>query len=157
MTKKLAYILGFLWADGYLIHTKKTSKVVGMYLKYEDFNEIEDIIKDELKITTFYERYFNSKKRGKQRGFTSGKVKLYNFLYKLGYKDKSKISPIKVINYVGVEYFKYWLRGLIDGDGSIYCSSRTSQLSITSSYDYDWRDLIQIIKEEVGITHIGFF
>lgn len=134
-TKYISYILGFLWADGHL-----SKHNITLECKEKDLIEIE-------KYFSFIE--YKSFKRKRLHNKESNKIlyscdkEFVNFLFNYDYKNKSFVSPRKIINLIPEEYKNYFYLGWFDGDGCIYINQKTGnyQLSFTSSYEQDWKCL----------------
>lgn len=118
-TKELAYFMGFLWADGYVL--KKIDKngiqhhKVNFEIASEDFDDIHSVFKG---FSTW--SVSKRKRRESWRETSSATINnkfLCEFLISLGYCDKHSsfervfeyLSPSKLID--------YFILGLFDGDG----------------------------------------
>lgn len=71
---------------------------------------------------------------------------MYYFLIENDYKIKSSINFQKIWDKIPNNFKKYFLLGIIDGDGHFNYQFRknkyhSGELVITSSYDYDWSTL----------------
>ena len=74
----------------------------------------------------------------------------------MGKYTNSIESHKNILEYVPQEYVKYFLRGLIDGDGCIYTFPAKNkhskiQLSISGKYEQDWGFICNFLKENFGI------
>ena len=133
-TKEISYILGFLWADGYLF-----KDAINMWLKREDCEDIKNIF-DKTGLWNNYYRYKNSKFRKEQMCFQTNNRFIFDFLVENKYKEKSLVSPNEILSLIPEELKNYFFRGYFDGDGSIgkYEKYKSVYMSFTSTYDQDW-------------------
>lgn len=145
-----AYILGLLWADGF-VKQKHSISISGVE---------EDMIHH---ISTF-------KKTGEWRVIRREKhrygiktkpiltvecnnIELLRYLEDKDYKSKSYSSACKIIQTIPEELQHFWFRGLFDGDGcfSIIEIGKNNRIqgsiSIASSFDQDWSYLINLCKK----------
>ena len=150
--KELAYFLGYFWADGYI----RSDKSLVLEIAKDDADDIEHIISS---IATFslYERIRTNRKPQKTFFYHDGSDEVANKLINLGKYPKTTESHVKILNYIPKEYIKYFIRGLIDGDGCLYISPQNAkhhltQLTISGRYEQDWDALINFIKEQYGLV-----
>lgn len=123
-TPNKAYVLGFIWADGYV------SKSNGLVIAISR-NDIEvlEFIKAELgtdaSIKSFKDKYVR---------FSINRIQIYQSLVKLGLgRNKSKNNtPIPEIS---SDLLPHFLRGFFDGDGSIWISDGY-RASFTKGYNF---------------------
>lgn len=142
-TKYHAYLLGFMWADGYLLYGKKR-KEMRVEIVDDDMADIKNVF------DTTGKWYFitrNRKNRKPQTTASGNNAKLCDYLYEKDYKEKSTVSPKKIIESIPKNFIKYFLRGWSDGDGCFYTNGTTRQFSICGSYEQDWTFIEQIFKE----------
>jgi hypothetical protein len=142
-TKEVAYLLGFIWADGSLGSNKKC----GIYLEIleEDMNEIKSIIK-----STGNWR-FKTRQRNNWKPVTNAHTnnrKLYEFLIDNNYGIKSTTSPDKILSKIPENLKHYFFRGLIDGDGCFYINEKQYlyQFSITSTINQNWKFFSNLLQ-----------
>jgi hypothetical protein len=141
-TPEIAYIFGFLWADGSIRYSQHKASGVSIELQREDADHLEKIYKGCGIKYKIYHR--NRKNRKPQKNLIINDVKLTNLLInKYSFDQKSKIFfDLKKIS--GLE--KYFLLGFLDGDGYVkYC------LQFSGSYDFDWSNLIAYFRG-IGIS-----
>lgn len=142
-TKYHAYLLGFMWADGYLLYEKKRKE-----MRVEIVNDDMVNIKNIFDMTGKW--YFitrNRKNRLPQTMASGNNAKLCDYLHENDYKEKSMVSPTKIIKSIPKKFIKYFLRGWSDGDGCFYTNGRTRHFSICGSYEQDWTAIEQIFNE----------
>lgn len=143
-TKESVYMLGLLWADGYV------SK--GDY-KISLTNKIRDAL-DFLKTVfitgnwcTFYECNQEKNWSDTLKFFISNKFLVKN-LNKLGYYPLSRESACKILAIIPENLKHYWFLGLIDGDGCFYFNDKHKlrQFQITGPIDQDWTFVENLFK-----------
>lgn len=132
--KELAYWLGFFWADGYI---RKDSELV-IEISEEDGIMLEPIFK-RLASFKIYKRIREGRKP--QMSFYYRDKNIAQVLKSLGKYSNSIESHEKILQYIPEKYRNYFIRGLIDGDGSFYTDSKHVQFSIYNSINYDWEYL----------------
>lgn len=142
-TPEVAYILGLLWADGYVYkNEEKNAFKIVLETKYEDFLEFKEIL-SKIGKWAFYER--NRKKYSKQGRAVAFNRPLVNFLIENDYKVKSNESADKILSKIPDHLKHYWFRGLLDGDG--YICKRDYKLTISSSFEQNWEYLQNLSKK----------
>lgn len=138
--KELAYFLGFFWADGY---NKPKDKALVIEIVEEDGITLEPIF---MRLATFsiYKRIREGRKP--QMTFYYKDKELFELINNLGKYPKSIESHQKIFEYIPEEYWIYFLRGLIDGDGCWYTSdSGATQFSICGAKDFNWEYLRNVL------------
>jgi len=125
-TAEVAYFLGFLWADGYVVRQELRLSILTV-----DMNIIKPTLN---KIGKWN---YNERLRDGYKpictAITSNK-KLFDFLIDNDFKIKSGASADKILNKIPNHLKHYFFRGLIDGDGCI----DKNGVSISSNYTQDW-------------------
>lgn len=150
--KELAYFLGYFWADGYI--DKHNS--LRIEITSEDANKIFHIF-DRICSFNLYTR--KRKNRKAQTTFYTSGVENGFLLRKLGKYTKSLESHEKIFNFIPKQFHKYFIRGLIDGDGNFYIDENAFMkkkylrvfFSIASRLNQDWSYLMKVLKE-FGLT-----
>lgn len=141
-TPQAAYILGLLWADGYINPPYVTS--------IECVSNDVDVFQKIFSVTGEWTRYERrrDKRKPQSRLHTSNK-EFVDFLIKHGYSSKSSNSACSIISTIPENILQYWFRGLIDGDGCFYMSADKTnrQFCITSSYEQDWKYMEDVFKK----------
>ena len=152
MDREFAYLLGFIWSDGFV--SKDNNYVVSLSIEENDYKDIETVINKHI---LWEKRKILDKKRpnGKPqiRSYVYNK-KIHNFFVKLNYQYKSFNDFNKVKDFIQKNLLKYFIRGLIDGDGCFYVNYKTKKYQkfiITNNSNYDWTSFCDILKE-INIT-----
>jgi len=130
-TPEVAYLLGLLWADGWVVSKKTFS--VDIKLVSEDMRPLEKIF-----FATGNWRKYQHAPIGRKptTHLRASNKKLVEYLVSLGYKAKSYLSARRVLESVPDHLKHYWWRGYLDGDGFISKTQYIIQFS--SGYDQDW-------------------
>lgn len=144
-TKEVAYILGFLWADGYIrkpynitttINIKDSIDIKNVFSRTGDWN--------------FYEiNRYDKRNNRKYKNFTittSNKI-LVNFLLDHDYDKKSYINPYKILSKISTNLKIYFIRGFCDGDGCFYKNKSCNQFTITGTYNQNWNWIEDVYNE----------
>lgn len=134
ITPELAYWIGFFWADGFINFTG----CMRIEITEEDGECLKKLF---LSIFPFliYKRARRNKKCQMLFSVTDNNVS--ELLKSLGKFSNTNESHEKVFNYLKDEnLIKYFLRGLIDGDGNFYInkSIKYAQFTLASNYEQDW-------------------
>lgn len=144
-----AYLLGLIWADGYV--DKKYQ--IELCLKADDFNCVKSLIENyEYTNFKFSHKVYKGKVFGKLRGlFKISNVNLNSFLREIGYREKSLISPIKVLSIIPDELKYLWWRGYFEGDGCFYDGSHLKipsyKFTIWGSVNQNWECVINLYNQ----------
>jgi hypothetical protein len=134
----VAYFLGLLWSDGYII-SKGSGKEnsIKIEAKKSDLIEIIDTL------STMGKWTISTRTRpGRQEQMlicTSNRI-LVDFLVEHGYLNKKIESADKILSKIPDNLKHYFFRGLSDGDGCFYINEKNKcyQYSIASTYEQDW-------------------
>jgi intein-encoded DNA endonuclease-like protein len=135
----MAYIVGFLYADGNIVKTKRGTHYVSWYTADKDLLiSMKSIMQAEHLIK------LRESTAGKVYRMQVGSLEWYNDLSKLGLtpnKTKRLVLPSIPKDYIG-----HFVRGFFDGDGNVWVgqihknrdsSTKTIQVAFTSaSYDF---------------------
>lgn len=143
-----AYLLGYLWADGYV--RKKKPYQVSLAIATKDADEIRSIV---LKTGEWCETLNRANTSGGRNNAALCKFFLTNkdisfWFSSMGFHSKSNESPRHLIGFIPEKLRHYFWRGYFDGDGCICSISNGGALcvSFTSSEDQDWSLLSETIK-----------
>lgn len=161
-TKEAVYILGLLWADGYIAtyvnkKTHKKSYRVEVQLVQNDMNDLLTIFTQTGKWNIFTGNYKNNdnlQRQPRTTVCTSSKV-LHTFLLDNDYGTKTISSPTKILKTIPQDLHHYFWHGYFDGDGSLWISKNgyQRQLSLCGSIEQDWTDAIELFRTLDIIYH----
>jgi hypothetical protein len=131
----VAYFLGYLWADGYIVRQE-----IRLSILTSDMDVIKPVL-DRIGKWNYNERQRENRKPI-CTAITNNR-KLVDFLKDNDFKIKSGASADKILSKINDSIKHYFFRGLIDGDG--YISERG--LSISSNYIQDWNYVTNIADD----------
>lgn len=150
-SKEVCYFLGLLWADG---HVSKKDNSISIECNGDDMIEFRKSL-DKFGKWSYYDR------KRERYGLDCKPVTnayiydslLHDFLKENDYLDKSIFSPNKIISKIPEELIRYFLLGVIDGDGCFYFKENLSnQFYLTGSIDQDWKSF-KLIFDNIGVKY----
>lgn len=146
LSPQAVYVLGFLWADGYL-NNEHSVKVEGSK------SDIEEIYPTFLK-TGKWNLYFRNRPNRKPQALiqTSNKH-LVKFLSQHNYSPKN-YGPATILNLIPKQLRHMWLRGYMDGDGCWYLHTKNylRQFSLAGAYDQNWAS-VETLLNSLGVQY----
>jgi len=156
-SKDKAYWLGFIVADGYVMHNSikdnnSTSNGLRIRLMESDKTHLEKLNENlnynkNIRIVKNYGIYKNQQDLAE---FSLHSIKMVNDLEKLGLVSGDKSCHEQVPN-IERKWMKYFILGLFDGDGHISIGKKVYEIGFLSS-----KEMIEYIKtfleEELKIT-----
>lgn len=145
VTKELAYVLGFTWADGWIRKTKYHHEIRVECVR-DDIEELYNVFLQ----TGKWNKYFRNRSgRKPQARLNLCHEELVNTLLECDYSAKSYKSADKILQLIPEKFHSYWFRGLIDGDGCWYVNKtkHKRQFSLTSSAKQDWHFFERLLKQ----------
>ena len=140
-TPEAVYLMGFLWADGHL--TKKGYRIsICMHSK-----DLKDLNRSLKKTGKWQIRY---RKCGIIVNIEKSCKEVHQFLKLNGYKTDAD----KFLKLIPSDLRKYWLRGLIDGDGNIFINNKQTKyrVSVTSAIDENW-DYLKNVCDDLYVNY----
>ncbi|MBP9777780.1 MAG: hypothetical protein KBD25_01195 [Rickettsiaceae bacterium] len=152
MNKETAYVLGFIFGDGWI--SKPNSKHYQVMVKNQINDALPYLEPIFTKMSKWQSRYIFDKTgtRKDQLRFTISNKELVNFLNEdLDLKNKNNYFSQKLIDFIPEHLHQYLLRGLFDADGGVYFIRNSLECDITSNYDFDWTNLISLIQRYLDI------
>lgn len=149
---EIIYLLGLMWADGFLNKSKNGyNHQLGFTMVEEDLIIIKPII-DSIGKWNYHKRKQTNKNWKPSINVITNNKRIYEFLINHNYNEKSQISADKILSKIP-DYLKhYWFRGLIDGDGCFYyykpkSGSVLRQFALASTYNQDWSYFEKLCNE----------
>ena len=142
-TKEVAYLLGIIWADGFLNPSKNgNNSNLGFTMVKEDIDEIKPSL-EKIGKWNYYERKQPVETWKPSVNVITNNKRIMKFLIEHDYDKKSYMSADKILSKIPNELKHYFFRGLIDGDGCFYFykpnkGSTIKQFTLTSTYEQDW-------------------
>lgn len=130
--KNAAYLLGFLWADGFINYSAGRPSGIGVELLRKDATDIEPLFQ---KLFKKYGKY--ARTRGHRQPvitFVVCDVKLARFFIKKYQFDKKSMRFPDISEFIPEDLHVYFLRGYFDGDGYI----DVSRTAISATIGNDW-------------------
>lgn len=117
-TEVKAYMLGFIYADGYVISRKGNAKALGFFIQEGDkylLDKFQSEIAPQIKVGIVQ----NGKSKAAQ--FRVNSKKIYADLHKWGvYENKSNLNSYKLkVPPISPNLIRHFIRGFFDGDGGI--------------------------------------
>lgn len=148
-TPEVAYILGLLWADGYV---SKTTNSINLQCLKEDIDYFYPIFQTTGQYNLYHKKQsLNNKISGT---INCSSPQLHSFLKENGYLNKSISSHKTILSNIDLNLHQYFLLGLSDGDGCFYINMKNHlfQWTITSTYKQEW-GAIESIFHELNINY----
>lgn len=143
-TPEVAYLLGLLWADGY-VHP---NKVVLSCLRADALDYMSAFEATGTWRVHDYQYYRYNVPMQPSRVIQLGHTGLATYLRSHGYASKSSDSACVILSTIPEHLKHYWVRGLFDGDGYIgYGSTGSSWVKLTSSYEQNWKYLEDLCQK----------
>ena len=143
-TEKKAYLLGFITADGSVTYRKDREYGKVLRLEVQERDEcVIDLLISELNSES--KKYYREKnnKRSVQVNINSSEI--VESLSKYGVIPNKTYLMANLYRELGENFEKHYLRGLFDGDGSIYFSNGIPHCSFVEGIEsvvIDFRDMI---------------
>jgi len=139
-TPEVAYILGFLWADGWV---SKDHPFIRTEILETDANDLVPVF-----MATGKWGISSRSRPGRRRQTTFATTgrDLHRHFVQLGFCEKDRVSAKQVIDSVPAKFRHYWARGLFDGDGCIYTNQKQSlaHVTIAGAFAQDWAGVLDL-------------
>jgi len=130
-TKEAAYVLGLLWADGYMNGGRPNR--IAIEIVADDFDAIRGVF-DATGSWSVSRR--KRKNRRPQACATICNKPLSEFLLSFGYGEKNVRSACGILEKLPIDLRTYWWRGFFDGDGCFYSRRHVRQRETKESYEH---------------------
>ena len=135
--KEIVYLLGLIWADG---HLSKSDNTLSIECVSEDMLCFKETL-DKVGKWSYHHR-----QRIDERTNTKPIINAYicdsllhDFLKENDYLEKSLKSPEKIISKIPERLIKYFILGMVDGDGCFYYKEKCAcQFILTGTLYQDW-------------------
>ena len=126
-----AYILGLLWADGYIIGNSVRLEVQKVKVEY--------FVRSIKKTGNWAASERRRPNKKAQMLINTNNERIANHLRKFGYGPRAYVSACEILKTIPQDLIRYWFRGIVDGDGCFYVRDRDCcQFSIAGSFEQDW-------------------
>lgn len=147
-TDEEIYILGFLWADGYL-NGENIKRNLQCEILYKDFISLQSTFNKVGKWGKFKRQA--SIKNGVSRQarislIISDTKLIQKLISSFNFDKKNYICPTKLLNKIPKKKQYLFYRGYSDGDGCFYITNKAKHFFIGSTYDQDWTHIIDLFK-----------
>ena len=129
----MAYILGFVFADGAILDSRKSSRTCYLSITINDrclLEEIKHKLASMHKVITIppekiliKNKYYINSEKYKLR---IGNMEIFQDLINLGVRPRKSLTMLHP--YVPNEYYKFFLRGCFDGDGCLSTYYKNGQV-----------------------------
>lgn len=158
----VAYLLGFIWSDGFLQRNKSGScSHIGIKINETDMGHLKEIFNNIGKWNYHTRKYGNNWKNSVS--IMTNNKRIYDFLIENDYDKKSHVSPYKILNKIPDNLKPCFYLGVIDGDGCFYyykskTGSKITQFTLASSYEQDWsymEDLCKLLEIKYSINKVS--
>lgn len=151
ITNEAAYVLGLLWADGYISNSGR-NRYIRIECLSSDMEHFSKIL-NKTGNWNYSNRIRKNEKGLNKKPVTVANISnepLYEFLTSVDFSEKSTESPDKMISLFKKDnLIKSFILGVIDGDGCFYFNKKYGlrQFTITSSFNQDWNYVEEIFKK----------
>ncbi len=155
-TPKMAYILGFIFADGSLAISSGKNNL-SFKIQIGDIEIIEAIRKCICPDKPLYNRKARPPGRKNQIGIDITNETICSDLVKLGVPIGSKKTYTMTLPDVPEDMFNHFVRGYFDGDGNLNIQKHKSKITNinwnTSCVSHDWnQQLLEMIKKYLDVN-----
>lgn len=140
---EIAYFLGLIWSDGTL---RIGDRKVGLDMVREDL-ELLNLNKWIGKMTVQYKKNKKHPTWKESMKLTFKSRPIYDFLVECDFKEKSIMSPTKILDKIPEHLHHYFFRGWFDGDGHFPKMKWHYNLSLAGSTEQNWASAIQLCKK----------
>lgn len=128
----VAYIYGYLWADGYI----QRNNTLGIGVNSDDvyiLNLIKQYIGGSINNYSRYDK--RTDKTYNNSTICLHSRRIVDNVRKLGFRDN--------IDFIPKQYYRHFLRGYFDGDGCIYVNEKNYlfQITLAGSYEENWNHI----------------
>lgn len=145
-----SYLLGYLWADGWIRLHNGLPQSVGMEILDRDADYLIPIF-EEMGVISVSRR--QRENRQPQACISVNSRPLAEALHSLGL-TKNRLNCKNLMEILPISLRRFFVLGLVDGDGCIYISkdSKVQQFYITACKEQSWEYLKEFILKECGVS-----
>lgn len=136
-----AYILGFLFSDGYI-----SGQQLGLRLKKTD----KDVLR---KIKDYFCEQIKLQEEKTSYTFVVSSYKVINNLMKIGMKRNKSYKELSIPN-IPIELKRHFIRGYFDGDGTIYVCKRKKYNHLKAAICSSSNCILKEFKKEMSLYNI---
>lgn len=144
-----AYMLGFLWADGWVSKTKFTIRLI---IIDEDFNDIKPDWLASAKSWIYFVYDDGNPEHKRQARVTIHHREFHDFLVQNDYLFKSGYSADSILDKIPIQFRNYWWRGYFDGDGCFMFKGSLGRVILSGGYGQDWTFFDRLAKT-IGLDY----
>ena len=138
--KEIAYIVGLFWSDGFIVQNR-----IGIENIKEDIDNIKYLFEN---IGDFcYNERLRKGRTKKVACIQYCSKEIVDIFKEYNFENKSKVSPNLIKMGIKDENIKYFIRGIMDGDGCINFSNNHPQIYFAITYEQDWTYLEDMVKQ----------
>lgn len=144
------YILGLIWSDGH-VNTKGRNELIIFTQSYPDAAHFKPIF---MKTGNWKIYEIQEKQFARKVDIKTNNHYICQFLVENDFKQKSLVSPDKILSLIPEELQHYFYLGVLDGDGYWYLNHKNHcfQFNMTSSYDQDWNYMVKLC-DKLGMKY----
>lgn len=150
---EVAYLLGYMWADGYVRRNKARAYIFSLAIVKKDYEVIKDVL-DRLGHWRIHS--FINAAGTPSVAIQTSNIPLIKWLLEMDYGVKLYVAPTKIVNYISEVLRHYFWRGYMDGDGHFRIGGGLYHFSFTADYLYDWighTSLLDTLGIQYKISH----
>lgn len=141
-----AYVLGFIWADGYLNCRDGKHERVNTEIAEKDFNEIYYLFNN-IGIHLFSTKRQRNN-RQPQATFGYSDKNFISFLIENDFLNRKEKGFNKILSNFNEKTINFFIKGLFDGDGCYYINEKRSirQISLSSSLNQNYSGIDKLFN-----------
>lgn len=138
-----AYVLGLLWSDGCV----RLPRMVSFATTYPDGDYFVPLFMKTGNWNHYRHTHKNQPTWKEMCILTTSNKDLTYFLIDNDYLVKGTHSADKILSKIPDNLKHFWIRGLVDGDGTIRSKDGCYQLSVASAYNQNWDYLTNVCNK----------
>ena len=143
----MAYVLGFLYADGNIIYTKRGTWFWSLQITDKDILEEIKKVTDSSHVISKKKRYKNQKQSYRLQ---VGSKEMCADLLRLGLTERK--SKTILLPKISKKYFPHFLRGYFDGDGGVWVGLKNKKsiykiYAISTAFTSGSKEFLVALKE----------